>query len=236
MKDSEFIELLNLYLDHEISAADAVRLEAEVVSNPARRKTYQEYCRMQKACKMLAEEFQTDAAPEADRKVVAFEIERPARRSVYLAGAMVAAAACLAVIFGLRNRVPSAATTSPVVVKSLPPASGKETNVVIATTVPPTDREISRTVTVPAALEEPPVRLVTALALTGTPNANQKSLLNGKEVPAQFAWIQNTQLAPVPRVPIDQFRFNASPSMRPDSRIYATPMNATEMNALRYQK
>ena len=30
MKDSEFLELLNLYLDHEISPADAARLEAEV--------------------------------------------------------------------------------------------------------------------------------------------------------------------------------------------------------------
>ena len=35
MKDSEFIELLNLYLDHEISTADAARLEAEVQANPA---------------------------------------------------------------------------------------------------------------------------------------------------------------------------------------------------------
>ena len=38
MNDSEYIELLNLYLDHEISAADAARLEAEVQSNPARRR------------------------------------------------------------------------------------------------------------------------------------------------------------------------------------------------------
>ena len=35
MKDSEFIELLNLYLDHEISAADAVRIEAEVMTGDA---------------------------------------------------------------------------------------------------------------------------------------------------------------------------------------------------------
>ena len=36
MKDNEFIELLNLYLDHEISQEDAARLEAEVQRNPAR--------------------------------------------------------------------------------------------------------------------------------------------------------------------------------------------------------
>jgi len=206
MKDSEFIELLNLYLDHEISAADAARLEAEVVSNPARRKTYQEYCRMQKACKMLAEEFQTDAAPEADHKVIPFEVEHPARRNVYFTGAMVAAAACLAVIFGLRNRAPSAApTVNPVAVTA--PAAAKEANVMIATTIVPTDREISRTVTVPEPLEESQARVVTALTLTGiqNQNANKKSLLTGGDVPAQFAWIQSTQLAPVQRVPLDHF-------------------------------
>ena len=30
MSEREFIELLNLYLDHEIEAADAARLEAPV--------------------------------------------------------------------------------------------------------------------------------------------------------------------------------------------------------------
>src|SRR5205823_1698019 len=81
MKDSEFTQLLNLYLDHEISAADAARLEAEVMSNPARRRVYQDYCRMQKACKLLASEFQSEAASADDRKVVAFEQTRLAARS-----------------------------------------------------------------------------------------------------------------------------------------------------------
>ena len=62
MKDSEFTELLNLYLDHEISAADAARLEAEVQINPNRRRVYQEYCRMQKACKLLAHDFACESS------------------------------------------------------------------------------------------------------------------------------------------------------------------------------
>lgn len=60
MNDSEFIELLNLYLDHEITPADAARLEAEVRGNPERRRTYLEYCRMQKACAILAADFAAD--------------------------------------------------------------------------------------------------------------------------------------------------------------------------------
>ena len=31
MKESEFVELLNLYIDHEISREDAARLEAEAL-------------------------------------------------------------------------------------------------------------------------------------------------------------------------------------------------------------
>ena len=57
MKDQEFIELLNLYLDHEISPADAARLEAEVQSNLPRRALYNQYCRMQKACTSLGADF-----------------------------------------------------------------------------------------------------------------------------------------------------------------------------------
>ena len=63
MKDSEFIELLNLYLDHEITAADAARLEAEVQASPERRRVYQQYCRMQKACTMLAKDFVDENVP-----------------------------------------------------------------------------------------------------------------------------------------------------------------------------
>lgn len=65
MKEHEFIELLNLYLDHEITAEDAARLEAEIQLNQDRRNTYREYCRMQRACRILANEF--TSTPATDR-------------------------------------------------------------------------------------------------------------------------------------------------------------------------
>ena len=100
MKDSEFIELLNLYLDHKITAADAARLEAEVLQNPARRRVYQDYCRMQKACKILAQDFVEEAVP-ANPKVVAFATARRAgsRTGWILGGSFAAAAACVALVF-----------------------------------------------------------------------------------------------------------------------------------------
>ena len=54
MNDTQFIELLNLYLDHEISPSDAARLEAEVQRNAKRYRVYREYCQMHKACALLS--------------------------------------------------------------------------------------------------------------------------------------------------------------------------------------
>jgi len=102
MNDREFIELLNLYVDHEISAEDALRLEAEVLSNPRRREVYDQYCRMQKACSELAEHL----ADEADAKAPATVVEFPAAggwRRGPVFGAL-AAAAAVALVVGLRDR------------------------------------------------------------------------------------------------------------------------------------
>lgn len=49
MNNSRFIELLNLYVDQELSAEEAVELEREIAQNPQRRATYNQYCRMQRA-------------------------------------------------------------------------------------------------------------------------------------------------------------------------------------------
>ena len=53
MNDRRFQELLNLYLDHEIAPAEAAELETEVLGNPARRRTYDQYCRLQRGCRLL---------------------------------------------------------------------------------------------------------------------------------------------------------------------------------------
>jgi len=62
ISDKKFIELLNLYLDHEISAAEVRVLEAEILSNPARHRLYRQYCAMHKGCLELASTF----APQSE--------------------------------------------------------------------------------------------------------------------------------------------------------------------------
>jgi len=53
MNEREFRELLNLYLDREITSANADRLEREVRSNAGRHRTYLQYCRMQQGVRRL---------------------------------------------------------------------------------------------------------------------------------------------------------------------------------------
>ena len=50
MKESKFIELLNLYIDQQISPEDAALLEEAILQNPRRRQIYRQYCRMHKDC------------------------------------------------------------------------------------------------------------------------------------------------------------------------------------------
>jgi anti-sigma factor RsiW len=110
MNDKEFIELLNLYVDREISAEDALRLEKVVATNPRRREVYDQYCRIQKACSMLSEETLDMSSVRTSATVMAFPEQGPWRFGSLVAG-LAAVAACAVVIFGVRNRgaVPVAA-------------------------------------------------------------------------------------------------------------------------------
>jgi hypothetical protein len=101
MNDKKFIELLNLYVDREVTTEDALLLEAEVAANPGRRRVYDQYCKMQKACSMLSSEVAGGMA-DADRQVVIYP-SPSVWRSVPLV-ATLAAAACVAVVVDIRLR------------------------------------------------------------------------------------------------------------------------------------
>ncbi len=53
MNKSRFIELLNLYLDNELSAEEADELLHETRRDPRRYELYLQYCRIHKACSSL---------------------------------------------------------------------------------------------------------------------------------------------------------------------------------------
>jgi len=103
VKESKFIELLNLYIDQQISPAEAGLLEDDIQHNARHRRIYQQYCRMHRACTMVLENLGNRADPAealADPpagRVVAFA-PRPRRRSWGYAAAALAAAACVALV------------------------------------------------------------------------------------------------------------------------------------------
>jgi anti-sigma factor RsiW len=103
MKDNRFIELVNLYVDRQISAEETAELEAELQANPRRRAVYRQYCQLHTATKQVYAGFRAHAAePQAGAqggRVVRAEFKSRSRLHWihYVGGA--AAAACLAVVF-----------------------------------------------------------------------------------------------------------------------------------------
>jgi hypothetical protein len=96
MTDRKFLELLNLYLDDEISPGDAAALEQEIHSNPDRRRLYRTYCQMQRACVLLTDRYRAQDTVE----VRAFAPAARSRRFGWPAlayGLSGAVAACLLV-------------------------------------------------------------------------------------------------------------------------------------------
>lgn len=130
MKDTRFIELVNLYVDRQISAAETAELEAEIQSSPRRRKIYQQYCHMQRATKLVYESFRANAdqpVGEPSRSggsIAQFEHSRQRSRWGYAVGGIAAAAACFAVVvirsgsFSTSQGDPALASTQPVAAES----------------------------------------------------------------------------------------------------------------------
>lgn len=255
MKDSEFIDLLNLYLDHEISAVDAARLEAEVQRDPNRQKIYRQYCRMQKACKLLTADFKPETAAAATGKVVAFNHEAAAaapRRNAggfYTVGAVAAAAACVAIIFVGRNRqAPAeAATFASAPTPQVAPA-------LVADTTGSARADADVPVSIVAVAQAPAVRgpqslgtvnratlVANPLLLTGSSQADAVLAAAIEQANAQFAWMQNVQLTPLQQPNSSpSLRFEAQTvSWRPERRTLdnrTSPAGATEMSAFQFMK
>jgi hypothetical protein len=216
MKESKFIELLNLYVDHQISPAEAELLEAEVKANPERRRVYREYCQMQKACTVLAENFRTDA-PGTNPKLVEFKPRRTIGAAAYVAGLM-AVAAAVAVVFTARSRhVESIAATTPKVQAQ------------VAVAVAPVTA--ARPALQPAfgphvlTLREPGVDLADAA--------------NSSEPAAFGDWMSSIQFSSMPGASADDLRFDARASLQSDARNYRAgrPLQGkVEWTAFTFQK
>jgi len=228
MKDSEFIELLNLYLDHEISAEDAARIEVEVQQNPARRRLYQQYCRLQKACTLLARDFVEQAATTgstADRRIVALESRRSWTTGVYVGGLAVAAA-CVALALVIRSPRVTPAASQPAAVATQSPAKASADTVqgLVATTDTATTRAIAHTVTVSAPNTElQPVFTAARGLILGKGDSTTNGGMVVTETPvlrAQFNWMKSIELSPIQRMTADDLRFESKANPNTNPRVF----------------
>ncbi len=242
MKDSEFIELLNLYLDHEISAEDAARIEVEVQKNPARRRLYQQYCRLQKACTLLAKDFVEQAATTgspADKRIVVLDSRRSWGVGAY-AGGLAVAAACVALALVIRSPRVAPATARPEAVATQSPAkaaAGTAQGLLAAADAAAT-RAIAQTVTVSVPNAElQPVFTARGLRLgKGDPTTNGGiAVTEAPVLRAQFNWMKSIELSPIQRMTADDLRFESKANPNSNPRVYGPGRLQTDVQQAAFQ-
>lgn len=250
MKEPRFIELLNLYVDQQLTAAEATELEAEIQHNPAHRRTYNQYCRMQKGCTQLFEQ-QCQNAPsssvlsralaEANRKVVAFPEHRTQWRQRGIFGLGLATlAACVAFVLVRQSPVQTAvpiAVTTPTISAPSPIA------VAVAAPVAPADQAVN--VPQPDLQTKAPRTLYTTLlpvrkfVPVRVVAANGEPLANTEGKP-DFAWMNNLELAPMRPVSAEELMAESRKAQPQTSSVFInSPRPVQEMYekaAFQFQK
>jgi anti-sigma factor RsiW len=246
MKESRFIELLNLYVDQQLTAPEAVELEAELQHNQSRRRTYQQYCRMQKACTQLFEQEQqgapsmtvlSKALAKADRKVVAFPERRPAwrQRGVFATG-LAAMAACVAFVMVRQSPTsavaPIAAKSSPaaVVVVAEQPAPAVQT-----VAIPPADPQ-AKVLLRRAYYSLLPVKQFVPVQVV---SENNEIVRTSEEQP-NFDWMKQVELSPMHDASADAFVLETNNSLQAPSSLYINQRRPVqglyERTAFQFQK
>ncbi len=233
MNDARFIEQLNLYIDQELSAEETVDLEREIFRHPARRRTYEQYCRMHRGCTLLFENARAQApqhpkldraAQAAEEKVLNFPatpvaavVRGPWGRVVWAGG--LAAALAVAVLQGPAIMVAlRGPTTEPV---ASPTALAQAT---------------------PAAQPAPAATRQSDYQLVALVNREAGRGLKLLPIAApEPDWMQRLDFAPLKRTSADTLRFS-SEAREPDSRTFAgsrpfsASQDAIEFSAFQFQK
>ncbi|MDP1580777.1 MAG: hypothetical protein Q8M02_10885 [Candidatus Didemnitutus sp.] len=154
MKDTRFTELVNLYIDRQMTPTEAAEFEQEIQTNPQRRQIYRQYCQMHRATKLVYESFRAHA-DETERPatppattIAHLHNRQTARRNrwLYAAGGL-AAAACLVLVFSRVNFATSGDITASLTEDASP--------AVIVASVTPTVAPVSEATRSVGSLTEP---------------------------------------------------------------------------------
>jgi hypothetical protein len=248
MKESRFIELLNLYVDQQLSPVEAAELESEITKSIERRRTYQQYCRMQKACNRLFEEERAQAPGsitlsqallDADRKIVAFPSQSRGgwQRGVYVAG-LLGAAACVAFVVSTRRISSSTTDFSRGAVTSTSAPSVKP--LILAPNASPAGAVVNVTNSSNPTVKPELYTVFTAHArrLTSSPDSADNALASDAVTDrASFDWMQRVNLQPLRKTPVDDLAFESRPVSQPENRVFTgrRPVQSSTMETIGFQ-
>ncbi|MSU70306.1 MAG: hypothetical protein EXS39_05955 [Opitutaceae bacterium] len=233
MKDSKFVELLNLYLDQQIEPAEAVLLEEEIVRNPARRRIYGQYCRMHRACSLLQEQSRPQAGvgekfaaatTTADEKLARYPNPAPIYTKGIYFGGLAAAAACLVLLF----------VAQPWKHKPAAPAAGPNGDQMVQIAPVPAHPA-------PVAARErdyQPVLVAHSLRLSDVPADFR--LADSASLRPSLGWMTQVQLAPLPLVlSAKDLDFETPATLRNDQNLFRSRLpvqGAKEKAAYQFQR
>lgn len=230
MKQDKFIELLNLYLDLEISLEDATRLEEEIQRSPERRKLYREYCQMQKGCSLIAEKFSESDQTEPIFTGETLRTKRGGYGGWY-AGVGALAAACVAVVIVLQSNQSIEVSESTMIA-----AVSAET---VVASAPQANLTSSRLAMPVFAANDTKLQTVFTPKLINTPaTAESARAFFARETEAGFDWMENVQLDPIESDPSEMV-FSVEPALKQAPRTYRGRRSfegEVEMTAFQFQR
>ncbi len=229
MNDRRFIELLNLYVDQELSDAEARELEQEIAQRPDRRRVYSQYCRMQRACVRLLEQQAAPAPRLAEIREAGSMVERvepatvinltelpaPRRRRMGWAawsGGLAAAAACVAVgLVALRQPSGVPGSTGPSSIAAAPqPAAAVA--VAANETQPAATSPTSEKADAESTREYRPVLTFTGLARSSDNPFGQNP--NPASLQPRLDWLQEYRLTPIRQLSLDPMPYQPVNSLQ----------------------
>lgn len=231
MNDERFIELLNLYIDRELSAEDAREVEEAIAASPERRKIYSQYCKLHCACQQLLAPAVKAPKPSIaalvaaamtrdDDQVVAFDptpaatpaaaTVRPSSGSGWgwgMATGMMAACAAFAVYLGTARVDPGsiATTSAPAGAPTMAANSPR------AATPVGTDDNAALSNDNPAAQAYRTVFVLEPQSSNGTRSNLRLATTNANSDP--FAWMNQMTFAPIQPVRLDALEFQTARPM-----------------------
>jgi hypothetical protein len=244
MKDSRYIELLNLYVDNQLTPGEAAELEAEVQRSPERRKVYAQYCRMHKACTLLFEA-DRELAPKTAAAVVAIrnagsdgETSRNGTWSwVGWKGLGMAAAAAMAVMVGTRFLMNTDGTPSRDMARANTPSVAAVDPIPVVGQLLDDPRISTPFPAVGASGPE----LQSVLFATAFRSSRDVDWAQRSEPNSELAWLKEIRLPVLSTLRAEdlQFEVRSAPLGQPDSPVFAgrrSFQDNLEMTAFQFQR